>query len=590
MIIPMTFRGMRWQMPEVSQGGEYATTAHNMYRYNSALEPLRSGAKSQTLPSADFLFARSFFLHDECFVATEQNTDFATTQVVGDKARRMYFVENGLLQFLPKNEIPTNYPTPTINGHRSGIDDPIRTAEVLPTLTDNGEGFSVSNNIFAQSDPNTPVGYNGLPADERDLYVETAFVYTYVNRFGEEGPPSNPSRSIYVSTDGGTVLLSGLAYSNDPDVVAIRIYALINGEYLHIPYSDEVIPETATTTRIENFAVLNDFTRTNATFGGVRFFMFDAFFSEETPGIQLVSQTWDQAPEGVKHLADLDNGVLAVADDHNVYLSVPYTWHAFPAVNSYAVEGTIQRIANIGGGFAVMTDRGTEFFFGSQPEAMFQSTVTFPYSIRDPESLMEFENSAIFICDDGIAAVSAEGGSIITDGWVERENWRRRISLDECKTGMYEGRVLVATRNPENGDPIGYCFNLAIQEVTSFDITEETLKSGFFRDRRNNEISYVTDAQGMTLFNQGGQLVAIWESGDIWIPRNASLNSLYVESDEYPVTVKVTPKRQPTRTIEVRHQRPRRMPATGRSKSIRVRVESGQQVGRCELASDLRGF
>lgn len=589
MIFDMTFKGMRWQLPEVAQGAQWATTAHNMYRINSALEPLRSGAKSASLPTSDFLFAQSFFLHDDKFVAAGDRLDFATTQITGDIARRMYFVENELLQFLTYDQIPTNYPTTTILGTRSGVIAP--PPQVVGSYGEPG-GLVVISQIrpFADKDSTadgTIVAYDNLPEVEKGEYLETAFVYTYVNKYGEEGPPSLPSNTIYARPEHTRITITTMLSNPDTNIVGVRLYMLVNGSYFRVNTAEVTVPATASTAEIPNLTALND-TGGSPSYTAIPSFVI--VFSPESALDELVSLEWERAPNGLKHLASLDNGVLAVADDNNIYLSEPYYWHAFPTINTYTVSGTIKRIANIGGGFAVMTDRGTQFFFGSAPASMVQSSVIFPYSIRDPDSFTAFEGGGVYVCDDGVAIISAAGGRIATDGWIDRESWRENVDLDQCRTEMYEGRILIATRNPANDNPIGYCLNMEVGEITSFDISVNALASGFFRDPRSNEVCYVTDAVGLTVFNRGNNQVAIWESGDIWLPRTVSLNSLYVESEGYPVTVKVTAKGMATRTLPVNSERPRRMPVTGRSKSIRVRVESGHTVGRCAVATDMRGF
>ena len=574
MIVDMNFRGMRWQLPEVAQGGEYATTAHNMYRINSALEPLLAGAKSTTLPTSDFLIANTLYLHDDQLVGFDFETDVASTQITGDLARRLYFIDpNGLLTVLRAEQIPTNYPTPITGREIVGLGGP--TPNILPGTPTPPDGAGMTVLYISGPNPQT------VEAD-RDNAAETIFVYTNLNKYGEESAPSPPSQS-YLYVPGETEIQLGGAFSSapDPQVVGHRVYMLVDGIFRRIAQFDESIAATPTTALIPNLTTVKASQGTDF----IRFKVDHALTSEE-----LVSAEWDPPPNSLVTMASLDNGVLAIATEHDIYLSEPYYWHAFPQTNSYTVTGTIKRIANIGGGFAVMTDRGTQFFFGSSPDSMIQSSVTFPYSIVDRSSFTAFEGGGIYTCDDGIAMISAAGGQIMTDGWVDRESMRDNVKLSDCRTGMYEGRVLVATRNPENDNPIGYCFNLQIGEITSFDINENVLKSGFLRDPRSNEVCYVTDNVGLSVFNRGNQLVALWESGDIWLPRAISLNSVYVESDEYPVTVKVTPDGLSTKTIEVDKPRARRMPVTGRAKNIRVRIESGQQVGRCALATDMRGF
>lgn len=594
MKLDIQFRGERWQLSPLAQGAQYATTAHNMYRRNQTLEPLRRNEKSTVLPDADFQFARSFYLHDDKLVATENRLDFATTQVIGDKSRRMYFVENNLLQFLAYNEIPefgvdaNPYPTPTINGHRSGVPAPV-TLYAGPVGTDEVYGLNALSLIRPQADhadtgDGTLVEYEDLEADEQRAYVETAYVYTYVNKYGEEGPPSNPSNVVFVRSDYTSVQLTGMEFSDNPDIVGIRVYALVNGDFYLVGASNTLIGETATTAAIPSITILNN---TAGGAVGVR----TVTFSSESVKTQLISETWYQAPDDVKHLAELDGGILAVASDHTLRLSVRYHWHAFPVDQEYQFHGTIQRIARINGGIAIMTDRDTHIYHGVDPAGFYPSSVPAPYPIKDPDSLCVIDDGIGYVGNDGFIVVAGNGGEVVTDSWIDRREWLTHISVDECRTELYEGKVLIATRNPENGDPIGYCLNMAEGEITSFDIDEVALNAGFFRDPRSNEVHYVIDDTGLAMFDRGDLHVAIWESGDIIMPKFHSFNTVLVEADEYPsdgslkVTIILPNGDECERIIDC--NLPIRVQPTDRHGRFRVRIESGKNVALLRLATGM---
>ena len=76
--------------------------------------------------------------------------------------------------------------------------------------------------------PPTPPSVNGTEkcggSSDARLYV-----YTYVNRWGEEGPPSPPSNVLTVA-DGDEVLVTGLAFPPEGyEIVAINIYRAASG-------------------------------------------------------------------------------------------------------------------------------------------------------------------------------------------------------------------------------------------------------------------------------------------------------------------------------------------------------------------------
>lgn len=77
--------------------------------------------------------------------------------------------------------------------------------------------------------PATPPILQYTDEPVQDNSSATAYVYTYVNSFGEEGPPSPPSTQITIR-DGSTVIVSGFTVpAPEYDVVAIHIYRMETG-------------------------------------------------------------------------------------------------------------------------------------------------------------------------------------------------------------------------------------------------------------------------------------------------------------------------------------------------------------------------
>jgi len=598
MRIPFSFRGMRWQVDDEAHGVNYGARAHNLYNRNTTFQPLLQGEKSDTLPDADFQFARNFYLHDDKLVATINRIDITTTQVKGDLARRMYFVENGLLQFITYNELPefgvdpNPYPTPTVaQGHRSGVPAPLEVARTIanptggPVIIDEVRTNANAAGVGA----GTQTNYDDLPEEEKVDYLETNFVYTYVNKYGEEGPPSAPSRTVFLKPDQTRYYLTDIFESTDPDVFGIRIYVLFQGDYYQIPNPSFTIPATAETAEIPNITLVNDPTSGGAPIQLPPTETFLPQASANAVGGLLVSRDWFQAPDGLKHLAALDNGILAVANDHQILLSVKYNWHAFPAVSAdyYSVD-KIVRIARINNGMAVLTEKGTHFWYGTEPEAFYESDRVLPYPITDANSLTVIDDGLAYVCADGIVAMNNSGGSLITDGWIDRNEWQERVTLSESRTELYEGRILLATRDPSTGNPIGYMFNMAEREITSFDIVESQLLSGFFRDLRDNEVHSVVDAIGLARFNKGTNMIAVWESGDIILPKFQSFNTFYAKASQYPLTFTMIYPDGTEFNRQIDGIYPTRIMPNCRSGCFRVRLTAPHKVQVAAIAESMR--
>jgi hypothetical protein len=565
-MIRLGFRGMRWANQPLELGVEFATTAHNCYRRNNTLEPMKRGAKHSEKSDVDFLFARSFYRHHDLIIATDARTDFAGSMSNRDTAKRLYYVKDGRLKYLPKAEIVSNYPTNLDGGYNAGVDPP------LSYDKDNGFPGNDYESCVIANNQTLPLDNEGNLIENPE-YTETAFTYAYVNKYGEESAPGVPSNLIklYKTNDSNaidTVILEGLRQSADPNVVGIRIYSVIDGEYFMLGGFGETIQATATTGEVR-------VTKKAGEYGRVY-----GFGYHHIPGDLLVSTTWAPPPSGVKHLAQLENGLVILADDTTLYLNEPQQMHAFPVDYRFSVTGTIQRIARIANGVAVLTDQATHFYVGTTPENFQQLPQSFPYPITDPDSLAEIDGAHVYVCAEGIALISVAGGEIITDGWIDINEWQERVTLDSARLALYEGRVVMTTRNPATSLPIGYVFNLREQDITSFSLSETALQAGFWRDAYSGKTLYVGDGTGLSVFNDGDEVVTCeYETGDIVIPRAVLYTACKCEADAYPGT-SITIK--PENAAQFQHtplsSQPFRIKPTGRARRMRVRIETSQSV------------
>ena len=568
-VIDFAFPEMRWSEHLLALGQRQASTSTNRYARNGSLEPLRSGKVSARFPTQVMAPFRTLHLHEGIQIATEDVRDFAVSPAIEDKARRLYTLgSSGQVLFYPAHEIPTSLPTSFALAHAAGLPAP---ASVTPGVV----GYEVG--IFA---PNPPADSTLARA------VEVTFVYTYVNRYGEEGPPSLPSPRYVVDPDDTSIELE-YRYPAHPDIIGFRLYASYDGAAYRFATPLGIAQSFAEDVHTARVPYLSN-TIAPATPGTA--FTATAFFRARPSAVSfpLESQTWDAPPDGLVALIAIDNGMMVAASEHALHFCEPFQPHAWPTDYRWPLRGRLVRLARIDGGFVALTDRGCEFFTGSHPAALTGGARLFPHPLVDPGGVAEVEGGVVYATHEGIAFVSAAGGEIMTDGWIDRREWRERVTIGECRLGIFEGRVAMLTRHPGTSSPIGYLFNLRSGGVSEFETTEGALRLGFWTDPENGDLlSVPSGGAGLEVFGEGSPRGMTWRSGDVVVPRGASFNSILLEADAYPVTVKIIPDEGSEYEFDVASNAPRHMPPTGNARRLTAQVVSDKAVARLAIATDL---
>lgn len=187
------------------------------------------------------------------------------------------------------------------------------------------------------------------PSDQRSEY--RAYVVTYVDRFGNEGPPSLPSARFGID-DGAAALVQ---WDNSPvggwDVQAVRLYRLsasdAGAEQIGLP-------------RMEDFHLVGEFP---AAIGCVN----DALRNLDL-GEPLTTMRFAPPPDGLTHLVAEPNGIqLAGAVGRDVWFCEPHEFHAWPDAYRLHLDDTIVALAWTDSGLYVATD-GHPYWIASQAD------------------------------------------------------------------------------------------------------------------------------------------------------------------------------------------------------------------------------
>ena len=235
---------------------------------------------------------------------------------------------------------------------------------------------------------------------------DRVYVYTYVNDWGEEGPPSDPSEFVEYQP-GQTLTVSGFA---PPPVgfklaVTVRIYRIAAGNN----EADWFFVDEISTAVSEYVDAKGDIDL----------------------GEAMSTAEYGLPPENGRGLVPLANGIFAVFEGNEISFSEPYLPYSWPDAFRLTVAGSIVALGVSGMALVVLTT-GTPYYVYTthpsipklSPEDFGQSRLAEITPCVSPRSVVSTEFGVIFAAPDGLRVLQGEGPSkLATEALVGTDEW-----------------------------------------------------------------------------------------------------------------------------------------------------------------------
>lgn len=239
--------------------------------------------------------------------------------------------------------------------------------------------------------PSAPPGWAG-PNEQSSEY--RAYVVTYVDRFGNEGPPSLPSSRFGVDDGTAVEVEWGIPPLGGWDVQAVRLYRLT---------ASDAGAEQVGLPRMEDFHLVGEYP---AVIGSV----IDTVPSLDL-GEPLTTMTFAPPPEGSTHLVAEPNGAqLAAAMVREVWFSEPHEFHAWPDKYRLHLDDAIVALAWTDSGLYIATD-GHPYWVSSQADELGRREV-----FRMPEPMPCVARRSMVTTPSGGALYASRGGLVLLQG------------------------------------------------------------------------------------------------------------------------------------------------------------------------------
>jgi hypothetical protein len=226
---------------------------------------------------------------------------------------------------------------------------------------------------------------------------DRTYVYTYVNAFGEEGPPSPPS-DVQPQLDGRDVAITGMSL---PPTIGYNITKM----RLYRSNSTEAGTEYQF---VKEFDLAREIT--------------DDVLSEDL-GEVIPSTTWDPPPATMRGITDMPNGMMVGYSGKTVHFAEPYFPHAWPADYDQAIAYDIVGMAAFGTSVAVMTTGWPYVITGTHSRNASVRPIKVNYACVSTKSIATGDDAVYYASKDGLVKIDANGARLVTETYVDKSNW-----------------------------------------------------------------------------------------------------------------------------------------------------------------------
>lgn len=339
--------------------------------------------------------------------------------------------------------------------------------------------------------PVSPPGASGTESCERSS-DSRAYVYTYVNQWGEESAPSPPS-SLLTIADGNTVRLTGMALPpDDYGITHINVYRATTGFRQH---------DVKTQKPLTEFLYVGTVELPSTTFtDNVRL---------AALGPALETQKVRTPPSGMQNICSIEGTVrLAGTRLNMVHLSENFQPWNWPVKYDLTLDYGIVHMGCLDQKLYVTTDAIPYVIDVSSCE----DTKCVP--VMDvgkplPDIACKYANAAIvtphgYIYSSPLGLILIDPSArwtILTAKWFGEEDWAK-VAPDTVRMAYWEGYLFVATDRVTfllniNGDPFGDMHGAELCTLSDKPVALETSTTG-------------------KLFLLQDGAVQVWNSGTTW--------------------------------------------------------------------------
>ena len=269
--------------------------------------------------------------------------------------------------------------------------------------------------------------------DENDVDVTRAYVYTFINEFGEESAPSPASAPATGRVDG-TWALSAMqtvypVAGNHNPIDKMRIYRTITGtnsvDYRFVTELDPVLATyddngDGTTDPYGNITT-NDSVSLNES---------------------LPSLGWDMPPVDLQGIVNMANGIMVGFVGRDIYFSEPYRPHAWPLDYVLSVDAPIVGIGVFQSGAVICTTSNPYVATGMNSISVILARLDDVEPCQSFRSIVNGLDGVLYASQNGLVVVNQSGATNVLRSMITRNEWRDDYKPETCVSATDGSRIL----------------------------------------------------------------------------------------------------------------------------------------------------
>lgn len=351
----------------------------------------------------------------------------------------------------------------------------------------------------------SPAAAMGLSvAGGSTITITRAYVYTYVNLFGEE---SQPSPSVVVSGFiDGTWNLTGIvnpAFATDRGITKVRIYRSITGGGGTAFY--RVVEQNVTT----------------ATYADTRL---DSVVAQES--LFLQSAMWE-IPLEMEGIIAMPNGFFAGWNGKDIYFSEPYRPWAWPAEYTLTSAYKVIDAGAVDQTMVALTATSPVLVTGVSPAGMSIAATQYVEPCLGRGTVVQAPEGVYFASPNGLTLISPAGMTSITREVIGRDSWQRDYVPKINAAASFDSQYVA-----HGAEGTGFVFDPRGLQSGIIDIVNYPDVGNVWTDPYTAQ-AHLMIANGVYEWSneQSPFLAATWLSKEFQFPRPLNLGAFMVTID-----------------------------------------------------------
>lgn len=274
-----------------------------------------------------------------------------------------------------------------------------------------------------------------------DTLTDRSYVVTWVNEYGDESEPSNPTKTFPVA-QGDPVTFKSLPTTAAPYPIGfgdVTVADYREPKEIRLYRTDALGTYRLVTTGVTNAAGdANGTTRKILWADGDEDFV-DTYPDTEL-GEPLATAGWQVPPKDINGILIAPGGSLVGYRDRSVFGSVPYAPYAFPIGNRVAFDYPVKGLVATSAGIVVVTDGHPALIVGDDPASWSIQKLEYPYGCVSRRSIVDMGEMAIYASADGLVGIAGAAVEILTRDTLTRQQWQDRYNPSQIIAAHAEGR------------------------------------------------------------------------------------------------------------------------------------------------------